>query len=228
MKKIVFVILIVIVFGGLNVSAQKNMNVVEVDTTNINIPLPSNEFHEIGENSREQFKSFVQSFDKLLCFYFDSSDYSISIYKDIDSIILDKYILIESPPQSERNDIREERILKFDNTIIEMNIAAIKHEIDSINKILEDTKLIVNYDDYNSIGTDGYFYQIKDAGGKYVYEIVNKYSKNYKSLSTINAIIVKKKILYFEVYCEYKDIESIIWITDISKSWAKAILEANK
>ncbi len=227
MKKIVFVFLILIVFGGLKASAQENMNVVEVDTTNINIPLPSNEFYEIGENLRETLKSFVQSFDKLLCFYFDSSDYKISIYKDIDSIILNKYIHIESPPQSERNDLREERILKFNNTILKSNIAAIKHEIDSINKIIEDTKLIVSYDDYNSIGTDGYLYQIKDAGGKYVYEIVNKYSKNYKSLSTINAIIVKKKLLYFEVYCEYKDVESIKWITEISESWAKAILNAN-
>ena len=228
MKKVVFVLLISIVFGGLKVYSQENLNVVEVDTTNINIPLPSNEFYDIGENLREQLKSFVQSFDKLLCFYFDSSDYRILINKDFDSVILNKYIHIESPPQSERNDLSDEQILKFNNNIITPNIAAIKLEIDSINKILEDTKLIVSYDNHNSIRTEDYFYHIKDAGGKYVYEIVNKYSQNYKSLSTINTIIIKKKLLYFEVYCEYKDIESIKWITDISESWAKAILDANK
>ncbi len=161
-------------------------------------------------------------------FYFDSSDYRTLIYKDHDSINMNKYIHIESPPQSERNDLSEERILKFNKTMMETNIANIKHGVDSINKVLLDTKLIVSYDNYNRIGTEGYFYHIKDAGGKYVYEIENRFSKNYKSLSTINTIIVKKKLLYFEVYCEYKDYESIKWISDISESWAKAIIEANK
>ncbi len=60
----------VIVFSGLKASAQENMNVVEVGTTKIIIPLPSKEFHEVGNNLRDSLKTFVRSYDKLLCFLF--------------------------------------------------------------------------------------------------------------------------------------------------------------
>ena len=228
MKKIVFVFLMVIVFGGLHVSAQQNITVVDVGGVNINIPTPSKEYIEVGNNLRDTLSSIVRDTDKLLCFYVESPEYKKYVNNSHDSLNMDKYIFIYSSIQSIRNDFSENRILMFNKNIIETNISVVKNGVDSLNKILVDSNLLVSYNNYNSIHTKGIFYHIKDAGGEFKYAIENRFSKNYKSLSTFNSIIVKKKLLYFEVYCEYKDYESIKWITETSESWAKAILDANK
>jgi len=228
MKKIVFVIFMVVVLGVFHVSAQDNTTVIDIGGVKINIPTPNAGFKEVGINQHDLFNTFIPDFNKLLCVYTDTSDYTHLLNGENDNVKLNNYMFIEVSKKFINHDITTEDFNDLKKEVVGLLKKDLSDIIESANEVLQERKDEVGDVNINEPKALGCIYDIKNAYGSLMSINAKTETTKAKLICSLNFIRIKKRLIYIYVYCNFDNINKINWIKDFSESWAKAILDANK
>ena len=227
-RKIVFVFIIFLFSFHYYVLAQENQTIIDLDESSFNIPDPENGFMELELSNWGFPDDFLPPFDNMIAGFIDSSGYRKLYYSENEDMLLNTYMLVGI----NQNDVDSNY---SDSDFIErklINTAKMNRDFKEItDTILYFYNHINPFSGISNFGTPTVFGCIYDINN--AYGIVNGiYSNNTNNLkreiSVISYIKIKNKIINTAVYSNYNGEESINNLKDISESWAKAILEANK
>jgi len=228
MKKIVFVLLMVIIIVGCRTIKKDNLIItINVGGTEIKIPQPKNGF-SLFYNNRNDINLFNTKRSTVICM-FTTKEY-ISSIKDRanDKLMFDTLLYISYPNKYKMLELSKVDFDKLKDYEIDTMITDINKINNTIVFFKNDS--IINYNNNKTANFKiiGYFFDNLNSYGWLTYRQRINGIKLEPYLATINTIRVKNKIIEANISYPYVGIESIKWITESSESWAKAIIEANK
>ena len=227
MKKIVFVFLMVIVFGGLKASAQEKYLTIKGDETKILVPYKFNEFKEVGKKNRKHFEVSLEDDIKMEYLYFDTNTNVNLINKEYFITKLDKFILIQSLHNNKSTTFFTYNELKNHNDIYDTTIIYFVKKNDLSNDY---------YINYNTLNDSIKSNQTKTITKIHVlvdyYFLLNQNIKSTKNiiqkwLVTYKDIKIKDEFISVQFACIYNGVESIKWIGETSENWCRYISDLN-
>ena len=228
MKKIVFVLLMAVMFGGCKPLLQRNYIIINYGGTSIKIPSPGSTYKDI-HNDKILFPEHNNpSHDNNLCFFIDVTDKMDITNKDSTKLTFKKYLIIQHDKLLESQDIKDYKFNMIKNVFIEKLKQDIHQLGDSTSKLFYNFDEIYTDIDFSKTKTISCVYNLKDIDGFIILSIVKSEPNEPHNLHTMNFLKIKNKLFTFKVFSIYNGKEDIKWIAELSESWAKAILEANK
>ena len=228
MKK-TFTLIITIFILCTNSAFNQNSNtVVTMGGVNITIPSANNTYKEVGESQRELFNSFVPETNSLLCVFLDTNDYSYLLKGANENVVMETYMLVEFGKQVESMDCSAKDFLEVKDGVV----STLKNDLDAIkaeaNKILNEQKENIGDVEVGTPKTLGKIYEINDAFGSLMSIDYKTDTKVKKMLCSVNFLRLKNRLVYIYIYSKFNNIDNVKYINEISKSWAKLLLEQNK
>ena len=228
MKKVVFVVLMAIVFSANCQTSNDSHITVNIGGVSINIPTPSKEFIVIPIKQYDSIMNNESTNKSMLCVVIDTINYKNICNNKNKSLLLNKYIYFGFIKELESHDITDN---EFSGSM-EWNIRNLKS--DSVS-IIENAISELNNKNDNGQNSNpenktpiGCIYNEQDACGILESFIDLDKNRNGKILRSINMLKINKRTFNY-YYCIYfNDINDVKQIIDFSKNYTKAILDANK
>ena len=228
MKKIVLLVVVGLVFGILNTSAQNNYVYTKHLGTKINIPNNFNEF-KVAKNRDLRYFDIPKLLSVNEEFLFIDNNFSINYKKKEYLIInLNKFINISSyKTYDDCGSFEEFEFYNTDCYIDTMSIYIVKEKennnikFNCINMLDDSIKYNKTYNVTKILFRKDYYKVLNLSFEKSI-------NKTQKWLVVFRTIKVKNECLCVNLACIYDGQKSINWIIDTSEELSKAILEANK
>ncbi len=228
MKKLVLIIIFGVLLISIKTFGQSNYTTVKVDGISIKIPMPSKNYYKILTDKNNIFKSYIPDGNKLLVAYVDSIDNNIIANGTPDKASLKKCMFVQSNKPYENISISEKQLKEIR---IE-NFGRAKYVLQQL--LDSNTYYIEKYRKNNSgIFTEtskniGVIYENKNAFGLLVSIVENDGTKYQFSTCIAGYVKVKNRLIFTFVFTDYNYNSDIIWASNVSERWAKAIIDANK
>ena len=227
MKKLIFLFFILIVLNTFGQKAKDNTFVINLGGPAVKIPAPTKQFIEAGPKQRAYFSSFEPLTISMHCVFIDTADYRKIVIEKNDTIVPDKYFLVESIKKHETSNCTLKEFEEIRKGVTELLTKDMTRIIDTVGYIVKQpSDLIrdVNLERPNSIGC---IYDTKDACGILQLSIFKYEYKTRRMMRTLNYILIKNRVILLYVNYLYDGTESIKQIIRLSKNWTKAIIEKN-
>jgi hypothetical protein len=228
MKKLVLIIIFGFLFIYTKTFGQTKLTSVNIGGVTIKIPSPLKNYYKVSTNKSDILKSYVPDGNNLLVAYVDSSDNIILSNGTSNQVSLNKCMLVQSNKPYEtysitENKLKEIRIENFGKTkyvlqqLLDTNTVYIdKYRTNNSGIFTETSKNI------------GVIYENKNAFGILVSIVENNGSQYQFSTCIAGYVRVKNRLIFTFVFTDYNYNSDIIWASNVSEKWAKAIIEANK
>jgi len=228
MKKLSFIILTFLIFNTFIASSQNIVTISNVSGKAIKFTVPNSEYREVGDAQRYQFASYLPPSNSMLCVFLDTFDIRKLANRENESIKMDKYMLIEINKNLIDSDCSDSNFILVKSDVIE----SLKNDM---TKLMEDANIILKETidekedvNINHLKTLGILYDNKETFGILMSFVVKNGNKSIKKLCSVNFLQLNNRLIYVYVYTTFNDIAKVKWIKDISISWSKDLLEANK
>ena len=214
--------------GIFSTNAQYQNNYISVSGIIMNIPHPDKEFMEVGVDNHIVFKDFVPDDNILQLMFIDNDSYIKLNNNDTFSLSAKRYMIIEDNISIDSTTYNKDEFNELRETIIGKNICNQKQIEDSIISAIQFAKKnIATIENMEPI-TLGGIYSTENAIGSLMLTFTNEDSEVLTKLVSVNYLRIKEKLIFAYIFTSYNDKQDINWITNLSESWAKAIIEVNK
>lgn len=228
MKKIFFVFIFSVFMGVFSTNAQYQNNYISVSGIIMNIPHPDKEFMEVGVDNHIVFKDFVPEDNILQLMFIDNNSYIKLNNNDTFSLSAKRYMIIEDNISIDSTTYNKDEFSELRDLVIGKNIINQKQIEDSIISAIKFAKNnIATIENMEPI-TLGGIYSSENAIGSLMLTFTIEDSKVLTKLVSVSYLRIKEKLIYAYIFTSYYDKQDINWITNLSESWAKAIIEVNK
>ena len=228
MKKIVIIFIITFLYGALDVSAQKYLTTSCEKVILYRTPYPDTNYKAILYTLIKYYKQFVPITCEVDCIFVDAEDSIFFDKKEYDKMKFDKFMVfankkVSSLPNWNLNGFNKFKKSKTDSLKYDFN-----NDIDSADILISFKKNKVKNNKFNVVKNLCQVYEINNAFGILSYELIGNESSSVIKLCLTSYIKVKEMGMITMVFAIYNNKEDLIWLKDTSKSWSKAILDANK
>lgn len=228
MKKIVFVIIIAILYGALDVSAQKDYATVVYNNLTCKLPIPYTGFKTIPGDFKPDFDSLRPTDGMTYYYYLDVYDYNEYTEADEPEYKFEKFMSIGFKLDGKTKAWQINDFNSYMKSLSDSLNTDLTQIMDSVKSYYSIPKGKLLYSDLDKPKKLGCLYKMKDAFGIISAEYSVSEINPVKMMCVVNHVIFKRKICYAIMYCIYSSPEDIRWLKDASEAWAKRILELNK
>ena len=228
MKKIVFVLLIALVFTACTKLRKGNISIINVGGVEIKIPRPGIEYYDILSSGNIHIQASGPFITRNThCSFKDTSGFkNKNSYNK--GILKGRNLDITTFKEFESKNYTDDEFIKLRNEEIGTMNKDVNQIIERADSILNDNKGLVFYKSFENTVMLGCINDTINTFPKLQIKEINNKSGNRKILYAYNTLKVKNRSLHLTIECNFHDNEDLKWIINTSKSYTQSILNANK
>jgi len=228
MKKIVYVLLIAVLFIACKQAFKDYNGNINVGGVEIKIPSPGIEYRDMLNNPNIHVQAFGANTVNILCMFTDTTEHKNNINGEKNSILKHRNINIEIIKVTESIEYKENEFIKIKKEQIDLYKRDINQIIEIADSLLNDNSKANSVKDFDNLINLGCINDTLNTYGIMQFKEIKVKKEYRKILTVINSIRVKNRSLHTRISTDFYNNDDLKWIIEISKTFSKAILDANK
>ena len=196
--------------------------------TPIAIPAPTSDMVETGYDNREMMEVFVPAQNRLIAAFVLATDLP-ALTRGDENLKMAKYAMVQVPRGGEYTDCGVSEFKEVTDSLaveFESLIDSVFEEVeDELGRRMKSLEIDLNIGKPTQLGTL-FTKQNAYCFGMIIPVILDGETTHMAMGATL--LRVKKRLLFIYLYADYKDEETVKWLSSNSEKWADAILAANK